>query len=70
MLIESVDEIEELSEIGFLQIGRPGVDGIVFGYRKGGTVIWAYYPMDDEFSFLCSSVEELVEGWVAGRITV
>lgn len=70
MLIEPVPGIEKHSDIGFLQIGRPGVDGIGFGYRKGLSGIWAYYPVDDEFSFLCSSVGELVEGWQSGRITV
>jgi len=70
MLIEPVDDIEKDSEMGFLQIGRPGVDGIGFGYRKGCPGIWAYYPMEGEFSFLCSSVVELVEDWESGRITV
>ena len=69
-LIEPFDEVEEHPEIAFLQVGRPGVDGIGFGYRAGLDGLWAYYPMSDEFEFKASTVRELVEGWLGGRISV
>jgi hypothetical protein len=55
---------------GFLVIGRPGVDGIEWGYRKGMPGIWAYYPIDDEFRRLASDLEQFLDGWYRGEITV
>jgi hypothetical protein len=54
--------------IRFLQIGRPGVDGIGFGYRKGQSGIWAYYPLENEFIMICSTLDEFIYKWQANQI--
>jgi hypothetical protein len=70
-LIEPAERVEEEPDAGFLQIGRPGVDSIGFGYRKGYPGFWAFHRMvDRDFQFLAPSVQEFMEGWFAGRITV
>lgn len=69
-LLEPLSQIEEIDDKGFLQVGRPGVDGIGFGYRLGHDGVWAYYPMDDHFEFLSPSITEFVKGWQAGTIAV
>jgi len=40
-VIEPIERVEERTDCKFLQIGRPGVDGIGFGYRLGQSGIWA-----------------------------
>ena len=69
-LILAASEIIERPDLEFLVVGRPGVDGIEFGYRKGYDGIWAYYPIGREFSRVSPSVSILVEGWLAGNIKV
>jgi hypothetical protein len=69
-LIEPSTRAEEHGAIGFLQIGRPGVDGIGFGYRLGNPGLWAYHPMDQRFQWLAPDLAALVDGWQAGRIAV
>ena len=69
-LIVAADEVSELPDLEFLVVGRPGVDGIEFGYRKNHDGIWSYYPISREFSQVASSVSGLVEGWFAGSIKV
>lgn len=68
--IEPAGRIYEDEARAFLILGRPGVDGIEWGYRKGYQGIWAYYPIDNDFVFLSNSVSELREGYLSGRITV
>jgi hypothetical protein len=69
-LIVEADEVLERPGLDFLVIGRPGVDGIEFGYRKRHDGIWAYYPISREFSHIASSINTLVEGWFAGSIKI
>lgn len=69
-LIEPISRVEELSQIEFLQIGRPGVDGIGFGYRRGKVGLWAYYPLSDEFVSVATTVESLIRRWQSGEIKV
>ena len=69
-LITPVEESEEKLGSSFLAIGRAGVDGIEFGYREGQQGVWAYYPIDDQFSLLAPNVMHLVEGWSSGEIKV
>jgi hypothetical protein len=69
-VIVAADEIVERPELEFLVIGRPGCDGIEFGYRKGHDGLWAYYPIGREFTSVAPSISTLVEGWRAGSITV
>jgi hypothetical protein len=63
-------EVFERSGEKFLVIGRPGVDGIEFGYRRELDGVWAYYPFTREFLKLAPNVKSLVEGWNGGTITV
>lgn len=69
-LIEPVSRVAEHPGIDLLQIGRPGVDGIGFGYRAGFDGLWVYYPAFGEFERVASTVSELVEGWERGSISV
>jgi len=69
-LIVAADEVVEQPEREFLVVGRPGVDGIEFGYRRGHDGIWAHYPIDRDFRLVAPSVSALVEGWLNGSITV
>jgi hypothetical protein len=57
-------------EIELLVIGRPGVDGIEFGYRRGLRGIWAYYGMFGEWALVAESTADLVDGWATARISV
>jgi hypothetical protein len=69
-LIVPLEEIVELAGFEFLSIGRPGVDGIEFGYRKGQPGLWAFYPIGSEFKWMAPGVRELVDGWCEGRLFV
>jgi hypothetical protein len=69
-LLVPADEAEIRGELQFLVIGRPGVDGIEFGYRRGLSGIWAFYPVDREFVFLTPTIDDLLTGWNSGAITV
>lgn len=69
--IEPSERVEEEAKSEFLQVGRPGVDSIGFGYRKGQPGFWAMHRMEGgRFQHLAPSVQEFLEGWFAGRITV
>jgi hypothetical protein len=68
-VIEPAERIEEESEAEFLQVGRPGVDGIGYGYRKGRPGFWAFHRMiDRDFEFLAPTIHQFLDGWNAGRI--
>jgi hypothetical protein len=69
-LIEPLARIEDHADIGFLEVGRPGVDGIGFGYRADEAGFWAYHPMERPFQWLAPSLETFIGGWRAGRLTV
>ena len=68
--IEPAERVEEDSEAAFLQVGRPGVDSIGFGYRIGRPGFWAYHRMEREFQYLAPTVEQFVDGWLSGKISV
>ena len=72
MLVVADSEIEEIStrDGTFLIVGRPGVDGLSFGYRQGMTGLWAYHPIEQSFSYMSNSVAELVSGWTSGELSV
>jgi hypothetical protein len=70
-LIEPADRVEEEAEVEFLQVGRPGVDSIGFGYRKGQPGFWALHRIvEQEFQYLAPTIQDFIEGWLAGRIAV
>jgi len=54
----------------FLVIGRPGVDGIEFGYRREQRGIWAYYPIERRFVAVAKTTADLIDGYVSCRITL
>jgi hypothetical protein len=70
MLIVPTSEVEELPELSFLVVGRPGVNGINFGYRVGQPGLWAYYPIDQEFVFVAPTVAQLVAAFESGKLIV
>jgi len=69
-VIHALAEAYEEAEFEFFAVGRSGWDGIDFGYRKGHTGLWAFYPIDCEFKFMASTVTELVEAWCSSRLNV
>ncbi len=70
MIIYPSSEIAEHWESGFLEVGRAGVDGILFGYRANLPGIWAYYPIDHDYEQKANTLAELVSGYLSGKITV
>ncbi len=63
------EQLTERTELEFFVVGRPGVDGIEWGYRRGHSGLWAYYPIAGEFVFLAPTVTALFDGWYSGQIT-
>ena len=66
----SAERVYEDTERQFLVIGGPGVDGIDWGYRRGHTGLWAWYPINAEFAPLAPTAQALWQGWLSGAITV
>jgi hypothetical protein len=66
----AAEDVTEHTELGLLVVGRPGADGIEWGYRRGESGLWAYYPIGRVFAYLAPTVAALCDGWYAGRITV
>jgi hypothetical protein len=60
--------VEVLDEISLLAVGGPGVDGIPWGYRRGEPGLWAYYPIEMEFTYVAATVTALVETWASGKL--
>lgn len=69
-LILPFERVEERADIAFLVVGRPGVDGIEFGYRKDDKGLWAFHPLDTRFQYLAADAGALVSGWLAGDLRV
>lgn len=65
-----VERVYEDTELQFLVIGGPGADGIDWGYRRGHSGLWAWFPIDAEFVALAPTTETLLQGWLSGAITV
>jgi hypothetical protein len=68
--IWSAEQVYEDGERQFLVIGGPGVDGIDWGYRRGHSGLWAWFPIDAEFVAIAATAEALLQGWLSGAITV
>ena len=66
--IEPSERVLENASAEFLQVGRPGVDGIGFGYRKEIPGFWAFFPMECEFQLLAPTIMRFVDQWNAGEI--
>ncbi|OAI53006.1 hypothetical protein AYO44_16400 [Planctomycetaceae bacterium SCGC AG-212-F19] len=63
-------EVIERPERELLVVGRPGFDGLEWGFRKGYKGVWIYYPIDDEFQYLALTAQSFLEGWLSGAIKV
>jgi hypothetical protein len=70
MFVLPTSEIELVEQEQFLGVARPGVDGILFGYRSGQPGIWAYYPSSGEFKFMSPALSGFVKGWFSGLLSV
>lgn len=69
-VIEPMRELSAERRNKFFAVGGPGVDGIRFCYRYGHDGLWAFYPITQEFLAVAKSVNELVEKWLTGELTV
>ena len=63
-------DVRKYSELKFLAVGRPGVGGLEWGYRKGLPGLWVFYPVEQRFVLLAPTLAELFEGWYSQCITV
>ena len=68
--IAPLDEIYTDPDHGALVIGRPGVDGLDFCYRRSLKGIWAFYPIEERWVLVAESLRELEQGWLDGSIAV
>jgi hypothetical protein len=70
-LIEPVIRAREYPESAFLQVGRPGVDDIGFGYRRRFNGFWAIHRgAEPHFQQLASTVQDFMQRWTADEIRV
>jgi hypothetical protein len=69
-VIVPASQVQERTEVQFLVVGRPGVDGIDFGYRKSSPGFWAYCPIDGEYQYLAPTITAFLKHWDAGAITL
>ena len=67
-LIEPANRVYEDAERQFLIVGGPGWDGMEWGYCRGKSGLWVWYPIDDEFRYLAPTTEALLDGWLSGAI--
>lgn len=63
------ERIYEDTELQFLVIGGPGVDGIDWGYRRGQSGLWGY-PIDGAFKWLAPTAQALLQGYLSGAISM
>lgn len=68
--IVPMSEVEVVADQSFMAVGRPGVDGILFGYRKDYNGVWAYHPVEREFQWLAADIHAFIEGWQDGSIVL
>ena len=72
MLLMPAEEALDVSEKVFggkaLVIGYAGVDGILFMLQPSNPDIFGYYPIDEEFRRLASSLSEFLRKFVAGEV--
>ena len=68
--IYKVGDVRESDDGDELYIGRPGVDGIEFVYRRGSGAIWAYHPMESRWQLLADDIKKFERGWKAGELRV
>ena len=54
----------------FLAIGWPGIDGVMFGYRRHMAGLWACYPGENYFREMADDLDGLQDGWNNGPLAV
>lgn len=74
MLLVPIEEALEVSEAEFkssvLAIGRPGVDGISLVLQRASRRIYAYYPIDEEFREVASSLQDFLNKWIGNELRI
>jgi len=70
LVVVPLSSAYEDREAEFFAVGRSGCDGIDFGYRKGHSGLWAFYPIERKFRYMAATIAELVDGWCANRLKV
>lgn len=68
--IYAQDLVRQSDNGEMLYIGRAGVGGIEFAYKRGSTEIWAFYPIEGELIWKAEGIDEFVQGWLRGDISV
>ena len=63
-------EISPSEDGQVLHIGRPGVDGLQFSYRRGHPGIWVWYPLDHRWVRVAADISTLERDWLSGHLTV
>lgn len=69
-IIYGTDEARVSSDGARLYVGRAGVAGIEYVYRRGSPEIWAYYPVDADYTLKADDILSFEELWKNGQITV
>ena len=62
--------IYEDVENDFLAIGWPGIDGVMFGYRRHMAGLWACNPGENYFREMADDLDGLQDGWTNGTLAV
>lgn len=70
LVIMPLEEAYETQDVAFFAVGRSGADGIDFGYRKDHPGLWAFYPIEQNFKFMASTISGLVAEWCGGYLSV
>jgi hypothetical protein len=68
--VEAIKISEDVFQGRRLAIGAPGVDGMLYVLQPSSAKVFAYYPIDEEFAPIATSVYALLEKWVAGDRTL
>ena len=70
LVIVPLEKAYEVHASEFFAVGRSGADGIDFGYRKGHSGLWAFYPVESDFKFMAPTIEVLAQNWCDGKLFV
>ena len=68
--IYRAEDARQSSDNERLYIGRAGVDGVEFVYRRGSPGIWAYYPLEGDTEWKADDIDSFEQAWRAGSINV
>jgi hypothetical protein len=72
MLLMPAEEALEISQTEFggsvLVVGNAGVDGIRYVLQPGTQAVYAFYPIDEEYKYIASSVGEFLRMYTAKKV--